>query len=54
MIELDDNDRIALGQRALGASQDLEVEAVDVDLQAVDAFDAMPGDEIVERVEGRS
>ena len=52
MIEFDDDDGVALGQRALGASQDLEVEAVDVDLQAVDAFDPMPVDEIVERGEG--
>ena len=52
MIQFDDNDGVAFGQRALGAPQDLEVETVDVDLQAVDALDPMPGDEIVERVEG--
>ena len=40
MIQFNDHNGVPLGQRAFGASQNVEIEAVDIDFQAVHAFDA--------------
>ena len=52
IVQFDDNDGIFLQERLLRSPEDFEVEAVDIDLYAVDPFNPMLVDEIVELVEG--
>ena len=52
IIQFDDDDGISAQQRLLGAPQHVEIEAVDVYFDAVDPFDPVPVDEIIELVEG--